>query len=74
MNAYDETEPWTNNPFQDGGHCYFHNSLIWGEGLTNVSITGTGMINGGGLVRDDACSTGLAGSQIGARPTARPSR
>ena len=35
------------------GTRYFHNSLIWGENLTNVSITGTGMINGGGLVRDD---------------------
>jgi polygalacturonase len=53
MNAYDLTEPWTNNPYQDGGHCYFHNSLIWGENLTNVSITGHGMINGGGLVRGD---------------------
>ena len=52
-NAYDETEPWTTNPYQDGGHCYFHNSLIWGENLTNVSITGTGMINGGGLVATD---------------------
>ena len=40
MNVYDETEPWSNNPYQDGGHCYFHNSLIWGENLTNVSITG----------------------------------
>ena len=53
MNAYDETEPWTNNPYQDGGHCYFHNSLIWGVGLTNVSITGQGMINGGGMTRSD---------------------
>jgi hypothetical protein len=53
MNVYDETEPWTNNPYQDGGHCYFHNSLMWGENLTNVSITGQGMINGGGLVRSD---------------------
>jgi polygalacturonase len=53
LNAYDFTEPWTNNPFQDGGHCYFHNSLIWGENLTNVFITGNGMINGGGLVRAD---------------------
>lgn len=53
LNAYDETEPWTNNPYQDGGHCYFHNSLIWGENLTNVFITGQGMINGGGLVRAD---------------------
>jgi len=53
MNAYDFTEPWTNNPYQDGGHCYFHNSLIWGENLTNVFITGSGMINGGDLQRGD---------------------
>jgi polygalacturonase len=53
LNAYDETEPWSNNPYQDGGHCYFHNSLIWGENLSNVSITGAGMIKGGGLVSSD---------------------
>ena len=53
MNAYDPTEPWHGQAYQDGGHTYFHNSLIWGENLTNVSITGAGMINGGGLVRLD---------------------
>jgi polygalacturonase len=53
MNAYDETEPYSFGPYQDGPHSYFHNSLIWGENLVNVSITGNGMINGGGLVRDD---------------------
>jgi polygalacturonase len=54
MNAYDFTEAWpTNNPYQDGGHCYFHNSLIWGENLTNVFITGNGLINGGDLKRSD---------------------
>ncbi len=53
MNAYDPTEAWQGQAYQDGGHTYFHNSLIWGENLTNVAITGTGMINGGGLVRDD---------------------
>ena len=52
FNAYDETEPFPGIAYQDGGHCYFHNSLIWGENLTNVFITGHGMINGGGLVRD----------------------
>src|ERR1039458_4028885 len=31
MNAYDETEPFTLGGYQDGGHCFFHNSLIWGE-------------------------------------------
>ena len=53
MNVYDPTEPWQGQAYQDGGHTYFHNSLIWGENLTNVAITGTGMIKGGGLVRDD---------------------
>ena len=54
MNAYDQSEPWQGTAYQDGGHTFFHNSLIWGENLTNVSITGPGMINGGGLSRDDA--------------------
>lgn len=53
MNAYDETEPSNAGPYQDGAHTYFHNSLIWGEHLTNVFITGHGTINGGGIVRDD---------------------
>jgi polygalacturonase len=52
LNAYDETEPFPGIAFQDGGHCYFHNSLIWGENLTNVFITGHGTINGGGLDRN----------------------
>jgi polygalacturonase len=47
--AYDPTEPYALGAYQDGGHSFFHNSLIWGEGLTNVSITGHGTINGGGL-------------------------
>ena len=62
-NAYDETEPFPGIAYQDGGHCYFHNSLIWGENLTNVFITGNGMINGGGLERnpkilDEMCGYG----------------
>ncbi len=52
LKAYDETEPFPSGAFQDGGHCYFHNSLIWGENLTNVFITGHGTINGGGLDRN----------------------
>lgn len=60
MNAYDETEPFPSGAFQDGGHCYFHNSLIWGENLTNVFIGGHGTINGGGLedgskILDEMC-------------------
>jgi polygalacturonase len=61
LNAYDETEPYNLGGYQDGGHCYFHNSLIWGENLTNVFITGHGMINGGGLVRSDGILDRMCG-------------
>jgi polygalacturonase len=44
--SYDPTEPFTPPAYQDGGHTYFHNSLIWGENLENVSITGEGLIDG----------------------------
>ena len=37
--------------YQDGGHSHWHDSLIWGEDLTNVSITGEGRIYGKGLSR-----------------------
>lgn len=53
LQAYDPTEAYTLGGYQDGGHCFFHNSLIWGENLTNVFITGNGTINGGGVVRSD---------------------
>src|ERR1035437_6663778 len=61
MNVYDETEPFTLGGYQDGGHCYFHNSLIWGENLTNVFISGNGMINGGDLVRSDGILDRMVG-------------
>lgn len=51
LHAYDPVESFEGPIYQDSGHTYFHNSLIWGEGLTNVSITGPGRINGGGLVK-----------------------
>ena len=54
MNAYDPTEEWEGQAYQDGGHTYFQNSLIWGVGLTNVSITGRGMIHGEGLTRSSS--------------------
>jgi polygalacturonase len=51
--AYDEIEAsqkqW--DKYQDFGHTYFHNSLIWGEGLHDISILGPGMIHGKGLTR-----------------------
>jgi polygalacturonase len=39
------------NDYQDYGHNHWHNSLIWGEGLENVSILGPGLIWGRGLSR-----------------------
>lgn len=53
LKAYDKAEPFEGKAYQDGGHTYFHNSLIWGEGLSGVSITGRGIIHGGGLISGD---------------------
>ena len=44
--GYDPAEPGAGNPFQDFGHSHWHNSLIWGEGLENVTIEGPGKIDG----------------------------
>lgn len=70
LNAYDETEPYSLGGYQDGGHCYFHNSLIWGENLTNVFITGNGMISGGGLVRSDGLLDRMCGFTTWNKPDA----
>jgi polygalacturonase len=48
---YDLPEPNQWDAYQDFGHSHFHNSLIWGENLENVSILGPGKIWGKGLVR-----------------------
>ena len=53
---YDPPEPNQWEAYQDFGHTHWHNSLIWGENLTNVSILGPGMIWGKGLVRSGAQS------------------
>ncbi len=48
--AYDLAEPKTAwDAFQDYGHNHWHNSLLWGENLENVSITGSGLLWGRGL-------------------------
>ena len=51
-NGYDEEEPGPGNAYHDSGHSHWHNSLIWGENLHDVSIVGQGMIYGKGLYRD----------------------
>jgi len=32
--------------YEDFGHGHWHNSLIWGENLENITITGPGLIDG----------------------------
>lgn len=49
---YDAPEPNKWKAYQDFGHSHFHNSLIWGTGLQNISIIGHGLIYGAGLSRD----------------------
>ncbi len=44
---YDPPEPNDWDKYQDFGHSHWHNSLIWGENLTNVSILGTGRSGAG---------------------------
>ena len=45
----ESNEPWES--YQDFGHNHWHNSLIWGENLNNISILGPGRIWGRGLSR-----------------------
>lgn len=50
--TYDAAEPkaaW--DAYQDYGHNHWHNSLLWGEGIHDISITGPGLIYGKGLSR-----------------------
>ena len=66
MKAYDKPEEWEGPAYQDGGHTYFHNSLIWAENQHNVSITGHGTIDGKGLTKKDTEKGGnLMGGSIG---------
>jgi polygalacturonase len=48
---YDLPEPNEWDMYQDFGHSHWRNSLIWGIGLENVTIMGSGLIDGRGLTR-----------------------
>ncbi|HEX8330094.1 MAG TPA: glycoside hydrolase family 28 protein [Hymenobacter sp.] len=50
--GYDAPEPGADNKYQDFGHSHWHNSLIWGENLVDISILGPGTIHGKGLTRE----------------------
>jgi len=46
---YDQAEPNAWSQYQDFGHSHWRNSLIWGEDLHDIAITGPGRIWGKGL-------------------------
>jgi len=48
-----DDNPWDN--YQDWGHSHWKSSLIWGIGVNNVAITGTGLINGDAMTTGDPC-------------------
>jgi polygalacturonase len=51
VGGYDAPEPNQWDQFQDFGHSHWHNSLMWGEEIEDVSILGPGLIWGKGLTR-----------------------
>ncbi|QGY47418.1 glycoside hydrolase family 28 protein [Maribellus comscasis] len=64
---YDAPEPniWGDSlKYQDFGHSHFHNSLIWGENLENISIVGPGLIWGKGLQKWGNPKPGLGNKSI----------
>jgi len=53
ISEYDKPEDKIDNMYEDFGHRHWHNSLIWGENLHDISIIGPGTIWGKGLVRNN---------------------
>ncbi|HKV38316.1 MAG TPA: glycoside hydrolase family 28 protein, partial [Blastocatellia bacterium] len=61
---YDPPEQNQWDMYQDFGHSHFHNSLIWGEQLEDVSILGPGGIWGRGLSSSDHVPEGGGNKSI----------
>ena len=51
--AYDLPEPNPWDAYQDFGHSHWHDSLLWGDGVKNITIHGGGRIDGGGITSGD---------------------
>ena len=62
--GYDPAEPNKWHMYQDYGHSHFHDSLIWGVNLHDISILGPGLIDGKGLVRWDSKKQGVGNKAI----------
>lgn len=61
---YDTAEPNPTDMYQDFGHSHWRNSLIYGENLQNIAITGLGTIFGNGLTREGFKTPGMANKAI----------
>jgi polygalacturonase len=44
--------------YQDFGHSHFRDALLWGDNLSNVTVTGAGTLDGDGLVTSNSVSKG----------------
>ncbi len=62
--GYDLAEPNPDNPYQDFGHSHWQNSLIWAIGEENMTICGSGTINGEGLTREESRLPGVGNKAI----------
>jgi len=62
--GYDAAEPNEFSAYQDFGHSHWKNSLIWGIDLENITITGSGLINGQGLSREESRLPGVGNKAI----------
>ena len=62
--GYDEAEENEHNQFQDFGHSHWKNSLIWGIGLEDITISGPGLIYGKGLTREESRLAGVGNKVI----------
>lgn len=62
--GYDPAEPNQWDMYQDFGHSHWRNSLIYGENLQNIAITGLGTIYGNGLTREGFKTPGMANKAI----------
>ncbi|MGA2270695.1 MAG: glycosyl hydrolase family 28 protein [Bryobacteraceae bacterium] len=69
IDAYDHAEPNPNEAWQDFGYNHVRTSLIWGDGIDNVSLSGPGVIDGSSLARGLKASdpAGGADKAIGLR-------
>ena len=62
--GYDEAEPNEHDRYQDFGHSHWKNSLIWGIGLEDITISGPGIIYGKGLTREESRLKGVGNKAI----------